>query len=261
MKNQTHTTAKKTAGVVLNVILWLFVIFCVAITVVAFSANGNAKGVPTVGGKCFLNVQSGSMSGDTPSYVPEGKPAGFPTGAMIIGRYIAGDSAAIDALEVGDIVTFEWDINGDGVRSPGEYNTHRIVAIERDSAGAVVRVTTQGDNPEYSKGKTEVSDRSALIAMYTGKRVDGLGGVMTFLSSQLGFGLCILLPLLLFFIYEIIVFVRTLMSVRNADKKLITAEDEEQIRKAAIEEYLRLHGGDVKSTDAPSDNENENKNK
>ena len=48
-----------------------------------------------------------------------------------------------------------------------------------------------------------------------------------------------LLPIVLFFLYELAVFILTLVKVRNADKKIITAEDEEMIRRKAVEEYLR----------------------
>ena len=75
--------------------------------------------------------------------------------------------------------------------------------------------------------------------MYTGTRVAGLGSVLTFLGSRLGFGLCILLPLVLFFVYQLVMFIRTLISVRNDGKKVITVADEELIKQKAIEEYLR----------------------
>lgn len=269
MEARTKGNLKKTGGIILNVILWIFVIFCVLVTVVAFSANGNAKGVPTVGGKCFLNVQTGSMDASLPEWVPEGKPAGFSAGSMIVGEYIADSAEKIDALEAGDVITFEWDITGEGRIQPGESNTHRIVSIERNASGMIVSVKTQGDNTEYSKGQTETVSRSAIIAKYTGTKIAGLGAVMTFLSSRLGFGLCILLPLLLFFVYEIIVFVRAVMKVRGEDKKLISAEDEEMIRRAAVEEYIRRQAeqnagrsadgkDDADDTDKENDGENKN---
>lgn len=235
-----QSKAKRIGNIVFNVVLWLFVAFAVVITVVAFSAGANAKNVPALGGKCYLNVQSDSMNAEKPADLPEGKFAGFKKGTMIIGEYIAESDEAIDALEVGDIVTYEWDINGDGMISSGEYNTHRIVedGINRDASGRIISITTQGDNHEMSLG-TEQVQRSALIARYTGKKIGGLGGVLTFLGSQLGFGLCILLPMVLFFGYELFVFIRLVIKTKNEGKKVISAEDEELIKQKAIEEYLR----------------------
>lgn len=233
-----QSKAKRIGNIVFNVVLWLFVAFAVVITVVAFSAGANAKNVPTLGGKCYLNVQSNSMNAEKPADLPEGKFAGFKKGTMIIGEYIAESDEAIDALKVGDIVTYEWDINGDGMISSGEYNTHRIVGINRDANGRIVTLATQGDNHEMSLGTEEVQ-RSALIARYTGKKIGGLGGVLTFLGSQLGFGLCILLPMVLFFGYELFVFIKLVIKTKNEGKKVISAEDEELIKQKAIEEYLR----------------------
>ena len=217
MENTKKTgSAGKTAGIILNIVLWLFVAFCVAVTVIAFSSSGNANGIPSVGGRCFLNVQSGSMDAAKPDGVPSDKPDGFPTEAMIVGDYIADSAAAIDALESGDVITFRWDIDGNGRHEPGEYNTHRIVSMERDASGALLRVRTQGDNPEYSHGLTETVDRSAILARYTGVKMAGLGSVLSFLSTQVGFGLCILLPMFLFFVYEAVCFARAVRAVRLA---------------------------------------------
>ena len=133
--NAKKTNTKKILNIVVNVILWLFVAFAVVVTVVAVTASANKKNVPVVGGKCFLSVQSQSMNAAKPEGVASDKPAGFAQGDMIVGRYICDDDKAIDALEAGDVITFEFDINGDGQISPGEYNTHRIIAVNTGSDG------------------------------------------------------------------------------------------------------------------------------
>ena len=75
--------------------------------------------------------------------------------------------------------------------------------------------------------------------MYTGSKIPGLGKAMDFLSTRVGFGVCILLPLILFFIYQVVKFVMSFMSVKNTGKKVISAADEELIRQKAVEEYLK----------------------
>lgn len=232
---------KKVVNITLNVLLWVFVALALVATIVVFSASANAKNVPAVGGKCYLNVQSDSMNAEKPDWVPENKPEGFRSGAMIVGEYIAENDSAVDALEVGDIITYEWDINRDGQFSRGEYNTHRIAEIERDVNGHIITVKTRGDNPEYSgleQGVSETVRRSAIIARYTGKKANGWGSFFSFLGSRLGFGLCILLPMLLFFGYEVYAFIRMVLKMKNAGKKMISAADEELIKQRAIEEYL-----------------------
>lgn len=238
MEKQVKSKAGKIAGIIVNTLLWLFVIFSVVVTVMAVSATANQKGIPSIGGSCYLAVQSGSMNAPKPDGVGADKPEGFCKGDMLIARNIAGNAEAIAALQVGDIITFEWDITGDGVIGAGEYNTHRIIEIVTKD-GKIEYFKTQGDNPEYSRGQTENVYPSRILAQYTGRRIAGLGSALDFLRSSLGFGLCVLLPLALFFMYQLFVFVRALMQIRNEGKRMITAQDEEQIKARAIEEYLR----------------------
>lgn len=240
MEKTKQNKAKKIIGIIVNVILWVFVAFSVVVTVVAVSASANKKNVPTIGGRCYLSVLSDSMNASKPEGVAADKPKGFKKGDMIIGKYIAEDEAAIANLGVGDVITFEYDLNNDGVTSSGEYNTHRIVEIVRGEDGKINYFKTQGDNFEYSRGQTEDVYANKIIALYTGKKMGGLGGVLTGLSSPLGFGLCIVLPLAAFFAYEVFVFVKTVLAVKNEGKKVITAADEELIKRRAIEEYLKM---------------------
>jgi len=238
MEEATKKKIKKTANIVVNVILWLFVAFAVFITVVAVSAASGSTKVPVIGGKCYMSVQSDSMNADKPASVAAEFPSGFKKGDFIVGKYIYGNDEAINALREGDIVTFEWDINGDGAISKGEYNSHRIIKINKEN-GSVTSIETRGDNEEYTHGKSETVSAGAIIAVYTGKKANGLGATITFLGSRLGFGLCILLPLTAFFVYQLVVFIITVVKVKNSDKKVISAADEELIKQKAIEEYLR----------------------
>lgn len=225
---------KKIIGTVVDVLIWVLVVLCVGVSIVAVSAGTNAKNVPTVGSTCFLNVKTESMDAEKPVGVPADKPAGFSAGTMLLSKYIAEDDAAIDALEVGDIITFEMKLDGSDTV---DYNTHRIVAVERNENGTLVSVTTKGDNNDLVDGG-QVS-RGTIIAVYTGSKIPALGKVLGFLSTQVGFGVCILLPLILFFIYQLVKFVMAFMSVKNSGKKVISAADEELIRQKAVEEYLK----------------------
>lgn len=249
---EKKNTFKKVAGIVVNILLWLFVAFSVLVTVIAVSASSNKKNVPTVGGNCYLSVQSDSMNAGKPGWVGKDQPEGFKKGDLIIGKYIADDADAINALQKGDIITFEWDINGDGMISQGEYNTHRIVNIvEKD--GVIDYFETQGDNEEYSRGQTETVYASKIIAKYAGTKLGGVGTVLTALGTSLGFGLCIVLPLAVFFVYELVVFIKTVMKVKNDGKKMISAADEELIKQRAVEEYLRQQQEEKAKQAASSD--------
>lgn len=239
MESSKNNKIKKTVGIVINVLLWLFVIFAVVVTIIAVSAVSNKKNLPTIGGTCYLSVRSDSMNATKPDGVAADKPNGFKTGDLIFSKFISGNDEEIQKLEVGDVITFEYDLNSDGVTSPGEYNTHRITALNFGKDGKIESFETMGDNFEYSHGKGETVVIAKVLAVYTGSKISGLGSALNFLSSSLGFGLCILLPLVLFFGYELFVFIKTLLKVKNEGKKVITAEDEELIKQRAIEEYLK----------------------
>lgn len=237
MENQTKIKVKKVLGIILNVFLWMFVVFALVVTVVAVSANANKKSVPTIGGNCYLTVLSDSMNADKPDSVDKSKPSGFKKNDLIIGKYIADNQDEINKLEVGDVITFEYDIDRDGKIVSGEYNTHRIVEIVMDG-DKVKFYRTQGDNFEYSHGATEEVYAARIIAKYTGKKIGGVGVIFTGLRKPAVFGFVIILPLAAFFVYELIVFIKAVLKVKNEGKKVITAEDEELIKQRAIEEYL-----------------------
>ena len=59
---------------------------------------------------------------------------------------------------------------------------------------------------------------------------------MAFLRTKVGFFVCILLPMALFFLFELYKFILTVISVKNGDDKYKL--DEEEIKRRAIEEYL-----------------------
>ncbi len=238
MENQNNKSkTKKIIDIVVNVVLWLFVIFSIFVTVVAVSVDKDGENVPIVGGKCYLTVLSTSMEGKKPDGIAADKPSGFNKGDLIVAKYIGKDLDAKTKLGIGDVISFRFDVNNDGKIDKGELNTHRIVDLVKDGEGNVTGYITKGDNNLTNDANPVYF--GDIVAVYSGRRLVGIGNVLTFLSSKLGFGLCIILPLFLFFAYELFVFIKTLLTVKNEGKKVITAEDEELIKQRAIEEYLR----------------------
>lgn len=219
---------KKTLQIVLNVIIWLFVIFAVVITILVIAAQSDSDGVPAIGGKCYINIVTPSMS---------------PTineGDMVVGEKLTDEQkrqlVAQDkenGIE-GDIITFKADLFGDGTQS---LNTHRIIRVNRDADGNVISYVTKGDNNAAEDRNTVSWEK--VICRYTGTRFKAVGGVLSFLQTSTGFLIVIVIPLILFFLYELYKFIVTLKTVRGGGKKVISAQDEELIKQKAIEEYLR----------------------
>ena len=217
---------KKTLKIVLNVFIWAFVIFSLLMTVLALAAQSNADGIPTLGGKCFLSVSSDSMS---PT---------FEKGDLLFSDMLTDEEKT--SLQVGEVITFYADLDGNGTT---ELNSHRIVSINYTESGAVESYVTKGDNDQTNmvEDKTPVPWQF-VVAKWDGESmVANVGGFLNFLQTPKGFLITIVLPLVVFFLYELYVFIKALLALKkkqDGEQPKLTAEEEEAIKKKAIEEYL-----------------------
>ena len=213
---------KKVASIVINVLACLLLVFALLITILVFSAQGSEDGVPAIFGKSLVTIESGSME---PTYKQ---------GDLVFMTKLSHEDML--SLEPGDIITYRApiDINNDGMI--GDINTHRIVSIDKDA----LRVQTKGDNPETNVSNDNYTVHfSDIIGVCTEDgRLAGVGGAINFLRSSLGFFLCIVLPLILFFLYELYRFIMIIVTER-AKRAPVSAENEEEIKRRAIEEYIK----------------------
>lgn len=216
---------KKIINTIVDVIVVLILV--VSILMVVLSLTTKSSGVPNLFGYAPMSVESYSME---------------PTinkGDLIICE-VTNDIGY--EYEVGDIVTFPIEI--DGVQT---YNTHRIVEVIEDDG--ITYYVTQGDNLETNPvPDEEMQTSSSIVAKYTGNKIAGIGNFFGFIRTQLGFFLCVLLPMILFFIYEAI---RVVMNIVAYNKEKVLAEAKEAVQSAelteeqkqrAIEEYLASLG-------------------
>ena len=210
---------------ILNVIIDVVVVFIMVISVlvVILSLTSKSSGVPNLFGYAPLSVQSGSME-DT-----------IMENDVIISQVT--DDIGLE-YEKGDVVTFPVEI--DGVKT---LNTHRIVEVIKDESTVYYR--TQGDNEKTNPvPDSEKQTASTIVAKWTGVRIPGFGGFLSFIRTQLGFFLVILLPMILFFVYEAI---RVIMNIIAYNKEkaaeeaaaaVANSELTEEQKQRAIEEYL-----------------------
>lgn len=213
---------KKILSIALNTLIWVFVIFSLLITILVFSAQGSKDGVPAIFGKSLITISTDSME---PTYK---------VGDLVFMEKLSDEE--IENLQIGDIITFHApiDIDGDGI--VGDINTHRIKAIEGN------RFVTKGDHNLIADNEGDDSytvHMSDVIGLCTEDgKIGGLGSVISFLRSSLGFFLCIVLPLILFFLYELYNFISILITERQKKAAAGAMVDEEEIKKRAVEEYL-----------------------
>lgn len=212
-------TVKKALQITGNVLLWIFVVFAVFVTVLVFSAQGNKDGLSNIMGKSLVTIQSDSM-----------KPV-FKTGDLIIDQILTNSEKL--ELKPDDIITYYVDLNGDGI---SELNTHRIVDVyEKDGYTYYV---TKGDNNETNPvNDAEPVMHPYVLAKYTGVKLGGIGTVINFLQTPVGFLCVIVLPLVVFFLFELYNFIALIIRLKG--KNGISKEEEEEIKRRAVEEYLR----------------------
>ena len=215
---------KKIANIIIDILVVLILI--VSILVVMLSLTSKSSGVPNIFGIAPLSVQTQSME-DT-----------INPGDLIFCTLTEID----DEFQKDDIVTFPIELNGEQV-----LNTHRIVEVVEDNNITYYR--TKGDNKETNpEPDTDLQTSSTIVAKYTGTKIPGLGNVLSFIRTQLGFFLCILLPMIIFFIYEGIRVIINLLAynkekaIEEAKETLNNSELTEEQKQKAIEEYLASLG-------------------
>ena len=210
---------KKAGSILLSVLLWGVILVAALYTVVTLATRDEAN-VSSIAGFSPLVVKTDSMS---PTFNAD--------------DLILIHTTDPSTLQVGDIVTFHTIINN-------EYalNTHRIADIAENNG--VRSYTTKGDNNAIADQHI-IADGDILGKYVT--RVPGVGRLINFLSSSVGFLVVIVLPMLLFFVYQVYHLIMVSLHLRKAMQEESAAqpaiEDAEKARAeamAALEEAKRL---------------------
>ncbi len=184
---------KKVITIAISIVLWLIILLA-ALYAFTTLATRDSDNVSNLAGFTPMIVQSDSMA---PT---------FEKGDLIIIK-----TCDVESLEEGDIITFHTIIDN-------EYalNTHRIETItETDGVRSYV---TKGDNNDIADTHS-IADGD-IVGKYV-MRLPKVGKLMDILSSSTGFLVIIVLPMLLFFIYQ----VYHLIMVSIHLKKAIQAEE------------------------------------
>ncbi len=215
-------TLKKVFNIIIDIVVVLILI--ISILVVTMSLTSRSSGIPNLFGVAPITVASDSME-DT----------------LMVNDLIFCEvrtDYVYDDYAVGDIVTFNQEIEGET-----RFNTHRIVEVVEDNG--ITYYKTQGDNKDTNPvPDEELKTANDIVAKYTGNKIGGVGAFFSFIRTQLGFFLVILLPMILFFVYEA---VRVIMNIIAYNKEkaaeeaaaaVANSELTEEQKQRAIEEYL-----------------------
>lgn len=205
---------KKILNTVLSVILWIVILVAALFSFVTLATKDQNQ-IASVAGFSPLTVQTDSM-----------KPT-FSSGDLIIIKRCDPDT-----LKVGDIITFHTIIENQYA-----LNTHRIKEITESNG--VKNYVTKGDNNALED--THIITGADVVGKYVVK-IPLLGKVMNFISGTVGFLVCIVLPLSIFFIYQIYHLIMIAIEMKKAaalDAAIAAEEEKEKIKseaKAAMNE-------------------------
>ena len=237
-------------GILLGVQIVL-VLFAIILTLIMI-LNPKQDEVSGVGIK-LLPVLTDSMDGERTLMI-DGEEVtfkGFAAGALVIAK-----NPDYDDLKVGDIVTFS-----DRIGDEMGLNTHRIIEVVEIEPG-LVKYRTQGDNPEAPVDST-LKLPGDIKAVYV-THINGLGNALFWIRDGYHFIYVIIIPLGLLLIYNIYLVAMIVVEGKMKKAKAAAAEDakaaalasidEEEIKRKAIEEYLRQQAAANASTE-PKDGE------
>lgn len=167
--------ASKAMNVAVNVLLWFVIIIAACFSIMTFATKSEA-GVASLGGYTPMTVLTDSM-----------KPEFSKDDLIIVKKTPAAE------LEVGDVISY-WTI----IENQKAINTHRIV--EKNDSNGMIQFMTKGDANE--RVDDLIVSEGDIIGKYAVK-IPLIGSVLGVLSSSVGFLVIIVLPLLLFFIWQL----------------------------------------------------------
>lgn len=220
-----NKTVKKVFNIIVDILI--IIVFIISAFIAVLSISSGSTGVPNLFGYAPLTVLSNSME---PTFEKDD---------MIIAKV----SDENTEYKVGDIVTFKVSIDG-----YDRFNSHTIVEVQKSESGSNLYVT-KGDNNELVD--QELQNDASIVAVYTGTCLKGWGGPYAFLKSQTGFFIIIVIPMILFFVYQAIRVVQNIIAY-NKEKALAEAnkvfsekivgdsdvELTEEQMKQAVQQYL-----------------------
>lgn len=226
--------SNKTVNIIVNVLVAVVLAIVLLISILAIMSGD--KGYVDLFGYTYVAVETDSMDGD--------REDSFAAGALLKVDILTNEEKL--QLKPGDIITFYFEKDGQLV-----LNTHRIVALGTDGNNPTFQ--TQGDN------ELGVDRGSRTLDTVVGKCVghtNGIGNVVLFFSSSLGFFLLVVIPSLAIVAYFAVNLYKTVKvakvgtaeeqaAAKEAEIQRLLAEKEEAMRAKILAELNANNGSDA----------------
>lgn len=238
--------------IALNVVFYAIIVLVLFFSIANIRAKNDPTKIPNIFGNGYLTVQSNSMDGsETDS---------FKKGDLIIVK--TATEKRINDLEIGDIITFVDPELGKTQGFSTALNTHRIIYIaENDSqkqyvtVGDYAREGWEKRNNQTFDYKSEsyqsltysevlddlvskfnnnfqISSAQQIVGVYSSK-FSGLGSTVDIVNNN--FLIIVVLPVVLFLIFEIAVFIYNLLAYKNEKNRLQEANNGQAMSSEDIE--------------------------
>lgn len=225
-------------NVLLDIIIVLFLVFATAVLVLALTQKSG--GVSQIFGYSFRSIQTSSME----VYNDDGTLA---ENSLVPGDIALCKMVDRDSFEIGEVVMFKMPIQYTGdsyveVSYFDKYDTeiyviHQIVGI----------VDSEGITLYETKGTANVlkdfnlKTAGEFIAVYEGTRIPGIGKAIDFIQEPLGFLICIVLPILVFVIFQTIRVIKNFIAYKaqKAAETAVSGELTEEQKRKIAEEYMK----------------------
>lgn len=183
---------KKVFGGIVDFLMLVVIVFAIGVTLISLNSGNN--NVSKIGKYIPLNVKTNSME---------------PT--IMKGDFIVAEEVDTKDLKVGDVISFLATEQDTVI-----VKTHRIISID-DSTNDVSFIT-RGDNNEVNDSVPVFP--SDVVGKWNNLRLSKVGTILDFVGSQMGFLFCIVLPLLILFVYQIYKFIVVIIEEKNAALKV-----------------------------------------
>ena len=156
---------------------------------------------------------------------------------------LLGEESVTDAESASAFATsLGWtEFNITGYVTSGDNKS--IYYVDGDITGELIKPSNTALIDDY------FPSIQGVIGRWNGKKISGLGGVITWMKQPTNFFFVVICPLVVLFGYNVWVIIQYVLEVKTAKaRKLayeealangISKEDEEEIKRKAIEEYLK----------------------
>ena len=219
---EKKVNVKKILKIAINVLLYVFIAFCVVGIFFSISAKKSGDDATTIFGMQMRTVLSPSME-ECDEFDASGYDIkDIPVNSVVFIKTVPTDKEKAyefyKGLEVGDVLTFKY------VYDRQVTITHRIIEKEEIDGGFIIKL--QGDNRTDEQGglvqtiNTAIDSPNYVIGKVVGKSY-ALGLFLTALKSPIGIIFIVILPSIIVIILEVI----KIVGLLNGDKKKKLKED------------------------------------